>query len=96
MGNKHYPTAFLVVIAAALYFMYGEQFSLSNIDFLAYKEACIKYQSAKDITAFSNNEVLGLVNKINYIIPEEIADLKDPLKIEIKACALELSKRLSH
>ena len=94
MDKKHYPTAFLVVIAVALYFMYGDMFSLKNVNFAAYKEACVKYQSAKPGT-YSNDEILGLVSKINYLLPEPVADIKDPLKKEIKTCANELSKRLS-
>ena len=93
MDNKHYPTAFLVVIAVALYFMYGEQFSLNNIDFPAYKEVCNKYQSAKEGT-YKNEEILSLVSKINYLLPESIEDITEPLKKEIKSCAGELSKRL--
>lgn len=74
--------------------MYGEHFSLKNVNFDAYKEACIKYQSAKAGT-YSNDEVLGLVSKVNYLLPEEVDDIKDSLKKEIKTCANELSKRLS-
>lgn len=95
MDKKHYPTAFLLVIAVALYFMYGDMFSLKNVDFAAYKEACVKYQSAKAGT-YSNDEVLGLVSKINYLLPEPVEEIKDPLKKEIKTCANELSKRLGH
>ena len=94
MDTKHYPTAFLLVIAIALYFMYGEQFSLTNVNFDAYKEACVKYQSAKADT-YSNDEILGLVSKVNYLLPESVDDIKDPLKKEIKACANDLSMRLS-
>ena len=94
MDKKHYPTAFLVVIAVALYFMYGDMFSLKNVDFEAYKEACLKYQSAKAGT-FTDSEVQGLLNKVNYLLPEPVADITDPLKKEIKACANELAKRLS-
>ena len=95
MDKKHYPTAFLVIIVFALYFMYGDMFSLKNIDFAAYKEACNKHRSAK-VNVYTNSEVQALVNKINYLLPETHAEIKDPLKKEIKACANELSKRLSH
>ncbi len=95
MDKKYYPTAFLVIIAVALYFMYGDQFSLKNIDFAAYKEACVKYQSAKD-GVYSRDEMLSLVTKVNYLLPGTVAEIKDPLKKEIKTCADELSKRLNH
>ena len=93
MDNKHYPTAFLLVIALALYFMYGEYFSLSNVNFPAYKEACLKYKSAK-AGIYKDEEILSLISKVNYLLPEPIEDISDPLKKEIKICATELSKRL--
>jgi len=94
LDKKHYPTAFLVIIAVALYFMYGDQFSLKNVDFAAYKEACVKYQSAKAGT-YTDDEMLSLVNKINYLLQGTVAEIKDPLKKEIKTCANEISKILS-
>ena len=93
MDKKHYPTAFLLVIAIALYFMYGEQFSLSNVNFPAYKEACLKYKSTKTGT-YKDEELLSLISKVNYLLPEPVEEITDPLKKEIKACANELSKRL--
>ena len=95
MDKKHYPTAFLVVITVALYFMYGDMFSLKNVDFAAYKEVCEKYRSDRTGT-YTDSEIQSLVNKINYLLPETAANINDPLKKEIKACANELSKRLSH
>jgi hypothetical protein len=95
LDKKHYPTAFLLVIAVALYFMYGEQFSLKNVDFEAYKEVCNKYQSAKD-GVYTQDELQSLVNKVNYLLPGTVEEIKEPLKKEIKTCANELSKRLSH
>lgn len=93
MDKKHYPTAFLLVIAVALYFMYGEYFSLKNVDFAAYKNACVKYQSAKT-GVYSRSEIQSLVNKVNYLLPGSVAEIEEPLKKQIKACANELSKRL--
>ena len=95
MDKKHYPTAFLVVITLALYFMYGDMFSLNNVDFAAYKEVCDKYKSDRAGT-YTDNEIQSLVNKVNYLLPEQAANIDDPLKKEIKVCADELSKRLSH
>lgn len=85
----------MLVIAIALYFMYGDMFSLKNVDFAAYKEACVKYQSAK-AGVYTNDEMLSLVNKINYLLPGTVSEIKDPLKKEIKTCANELSGRLGH
>ncbi len=94
MDKKHYPTAFLVVIAIALYFMYGDQFSLKNVDFSAYQEICTKYRSAETET-YTKGEMLSLVNKINYLLPGSVDEIKEPLKKEIKSCANELSVKLS-
>lgn len=95
LDKKHYPTAFLVVIAVALYFMYGDQFSLKNVDFEAYKDVCLKYQMAKP-EAYSKEEMESLVNKVNYLLPETVDEIKDLLKKEIKICANELTKRIKH
>jgi hypothetical protein len=94
LDKKHYPTAFLLVIALALYFMYGDMFSLKNVNFQAYKDACVKIRSAKAGT-YSNDEMQSLVNKVNYLLPGTVAEIQEPLKKEIKACANELAKRLS-
>ena len=95
MDNKHYPTAFLLVIAIALYFMYGDEFSLKNVDFEAYKEVCIKYQTAKAGT-YKDEEIISLISKVNYLLPGTVEEIKEPLKKEIKTCANELSKRLNN
>ncbi len=95
MDKKHYPTAFVLVIVVALYFMYGDQFSLKNVDFEAYKEVCLKYQMAKPGT-YTNEEMQSLVNKVNYLLPGTVDEIKEPLKKEIKTCANELSKRINH
>lgn len=95
MNKNYYPTAFLLVIAVALYFMYGEQFSLNNVDFKAYKEVCTKYRSAK-AGVYTDKEMLSLVNKVNYLLPGAVPEIKEPLKKEIKACAQELEKRIKH
>ena len=94
MDNKHYPTAFLLVIAVALYFMYGDQFSLKNVDFATYKDVCIKYQSAKAGT-YKDEEILSLISKVNYLLPGSVEEIEEPLKKEIKTCANELLKRLN-
>lgn len=94
MDKKHYPTAFLLVIAIALYLMYGDEFSLKNVNFAAYQEVCNKYQSAKPGT-YTDNEMLGLISQVNYLLPEAVAEIKDPLKKEIKMCSNKLVERLN-
>jgi len=95
LDKKHYPTAFLLVISVALYFMYGDQFSLKNVDFAAYKEVCLKYQSAR-AGEYTDDEIRSFLNKVNYLLPDDIAEITDPLQKEIKACANGLSERLSN
>ena len=75
--------------------MYGDMFSLKNIDFAAYKDICEKYQADRSGT-YSEDDIMGLVNKINYLLPAKIDEINDPLKKEIKKCAIELSQRLRH
>lgn len=75
--------------------MYGEQFSLKNVDFEAYKEVCIKYQTAKAGT-YTQDEMQSLVNKVNYLLPGGVEEIEEPLKKEIKACSNELSKIMRH
>lgn len=75
--------------------MYGDMFSLNKIDFPAYQEVCEKYNTAKKGT-YSNAEVKSLVNKVNYILPEDISAINEPLKKDLKLCANELTKKLSH
>ena len=94
MDKKHYPTAFLLVIALAMYFMYGDEFSLKQVDFPTYKQYCDDYLNAK-VGVHSDKDILSLVNKINYLLPEPLAEIEDPLKKEIKLCAIELAKRIN-
>lgn len=94
MEKKYLPTAFLLIIVVALYFMYGEQFSLSKVDFNAYQQTCNKYQSAK-AGEVTKEKIQSLVNKVHYLLPGDVSEIKDPLKKSIKTCANELSRRLS-
>ena len=95
MDKNYYPTAFLLVIVVALYFMYGDMFSLKSVDFDAYREVCVKYRS-DNAGAYTSDEIQSLVNKIHYLLPGTLSEIDDPLKKEIKACAIELSKRINH
>ena len=95
MDKNHYPTAFLLVIVVALYFMYGDQFSLKNVDFDAYQKVCAKYQSAKK-GVYTESEIQSLVNKVNYLLPGSVEEIIEPKKKKIKACAIELSKRINN
>lgn len=84
----------MLVIALAMYFMYGDEFSLKQVDFPVYKEYCNAYLAAKP-GEYTEKQILGLVNKINYLLPDPVAEIEDPLRREVKSCAIELAKRLS-
>ena len=73
--------------------MYGDEFSLKNVDFNAYKEMCLKYQNAKAGT-ISDEQIQSLVNKVNYLLPGKVEEIKETDKKEIKTCANKLAERL--
>ena len=74
--------------------MYGEQFSLKNVDFNAYEETCAKYLNSESST-FSEDEKRSLVNKINYLLPGGVDEIKDPQRKKIKACSEQLLGRIT-
>lgn len=92
MDNKYYPVAFLVLIGVAGFIMYSGVFT-PKINLEQYKEYCLKYESAEQ-GEYAEKEILGLVSKINYLLPSDPAELQDPLEKEIKLCANRLSTRL--
>ncbi|MDH5395091.1 MAG: hypothetical protein OEW97_02360 [Gammaproteobacteria bacterium] len=94
LDSKYYPVAFLVLIGTAGFIMYSGVF-VPKINLDQYKEVCLKYQAAATGT-YSDKELLSLVTKVNYLFPDKVEDLNDPLEKEIKTCANVLSKRLSH
>lgn len=93
MNKNHYPLAFLLLIGVAAFIMYGG-FLVPKVDLQQYKDVCIKYQTAADGT-YTKNEILSLINKVNYLFPASASDLPDPLEKEIKICANALSERLN-
>lgn len=92
MNNKYYPVAFLIFIAIAAYVMFGDAFK-AKVDYAEYKAVCKKYL-ADTQGEFSTDDKQMLVNQVNYLLPENISELKDPLKSEIKNCASQLSQQL--
>ena len=92
-NNTFYPIALILIIGIAFYFIYGEYLSPKNIDLGKYKEVCTDYQTAPPGT-YSDAEIQSLVNKVNYIIPGELATLTVPIQREVKICAIELAERL--
>jgi hypothetical protein len=94
-NNTFYPLAMLSIIGIAFYFLYSEYLSPKNVDMNKYKEVCEAYQNAPPGT-YTDAQLLSLVNKVNYLLPGEVNDLTVPIEREVKACATQLSKRLSH
>lgn len=84
--------AFLVLIGAAAFIMYSG-ILVPKIDLQQYKDVCNKYRTAAD-GSYTNNEVLGLINKVNYLFPAKVEDLTDPMEKEIKLCANDLAEKL--
>ena len=92
-NNTFLPIALLLVIAIALYFLYGDYLSPKKVDLGQYKELCLRYQNAPAGT-HTQDEIQMLVNEINYLLPAELNELNLPLEREVKSCALQLSKQL--
>ena len=92
LKKDYYPVAFLVLIGAAAYILYSGVLT-PKIDLQQYKAVCIKYRSAA-VGTYSDKQLQSLVVKVNYLIPEAPAEIKDQLKKEIKMCAMDLEARL--
>ena len=93
-NNTFYPLAMLAIIGIAFYFLYSEYLSPKNVNYVKYKEVCVAYQNAPPGT-YTDAEMLSLVNKVNYLLPGELSTLTVPIEREVKACALDLAKRLN-
>ena len=92
MDNKYYPVAFLVLIGVAGFIMYSGVFT-PKVNLEQYKEYCLKYEAATE-GEYSEKEILGLVSKVNYLLPGDAEELENPLEKEIKLCANRLGTRL--
>lgn len=93
-NNTFYPLAMLAIIGIAFYFLYSEYLSPKNVDMNKYKEVCVAYQNAPPGT-YTDEQLLSLVNKVNYLLPGELDSLTVPIEREVKSCAMELSKRFN-
>ena len=94
MKKQYYPFAFLALIFLAVFVMYGGIMS-PDIDLHKYREVCSQYQTTMDGT-YSREEKQMLVSKVNYLFPESIDKINDPLKKEIKNCAAQIEKQLKN
>jgi hypothetical protein len=93
MSNKYYPVAFILLIAAAVYIIYGKGF-MPSVDLVQYKEVCNKYKT-DTLGKYSNDDKLMLVNQVNYLLPDRISELTDSLEIEVKSCANQLAAQIN-
>ena len=93
-NNVFYPVALVLIIGIAFYFLYGNYFSLSNVDYAKYQEVCNSYLQA-EAGKYSRAELESLVNKVNYLLPDEPDKLTVPIQKQVKTCAAELAKRLA-
>jgi len=92
-NNVFYPIALLTVIGIGLYFVFGDFFSVKNVDWEKYREVCQEYLHAEQ-GKHTEAQMQSLVNKVNYLLPGEQSTITVPVQREVKSCTMELSKRL--
>jgi hypothetical protein len=93
-NNLFLPAVFLLVIFAAIYFMYSDAFSTRQVDLGKYLELCQQYQSAAD-GKYSADEVNMLISEINYLVPDDLQEITDAQQRALKACGNELAAKSS-
>lgn len=84
----------VLIIAAGFYFMYGSPFSTQQVDLAAYQTLCDKYRTA-DKGTYKQDEMQMLVNEINYLVTDDVNDIKDTASRDLKMCAQDLSKKIN-
>jgi len=92
--HMSYSIGFLLIIAMGFYFMYGNPFSYDKVNLTQYQQVCDQYQQAEK-GKYKDAELQMLVNEIYYIVPEALAEIKDPAKKKLKTCAQQLAKRIA-
>lgn len=84
----------ILIVAAGFYFMQGSFFSTQQFDIGAYQAMCDKYKTAEP-GVYKNDEMQMLVNEINYLISDELENIKDPATKQLKQCVQTLSVKLN-
>jgi len=92
-NNIYLPIVFLLVIFAAIYFMYGDAFSTKQVDLGKYLELCEQYRKAEK-AKFTTDEIRMLVSEVNYLVPGELKEISDAQQRSLKMCAAELASRI--
>jgi len=72
--------------------MYGSPFSKQQVDLSAYQSLCDQYRVA-DKGVYKQEEINMLVSEINYLITDDVKDIKDPASRNLKLCAQELASK---
>ena len=83
----------VLIITAGLYFMYGSSFSTQQVDLVSYQRLCDKYRTA-DTGTYKRDEMQMLVNEINYLVTDDVKDIKDVTSRDLKICAQALSAKI--
>ena len=86
------PVVFLLVIFAAIYFMYGDAFSTRQVDLGKYLELCEQYRADAN-GKYSADEISMLISEINYLVPDDMADITDAQQRALKTCASQLATK---
>ena len=84
----------VLIIAAGLYFLYGSPFSTQKVDLASYQALCDKYRVAEK-GVHKQDEMQMLVSEINYLVADDIKDIKDVTSRNLKMCAQELAAKIS-
>ena len=80
----------VLIIAAGFYFLYGSPFSTQQVDLAAYQSLCDKYRTA-DKGTYKQDEIQMLVSEINYLVTDDVKDIKDIASRDLKLCGQALS-----
>jgi len=83
----------VLIIAAGFYFLYGSPFSTQQVDLAAYQTLCDKYRTA-DAGTYKQDEIQMLVSEINYLVTDEVKDIKDAASRELKICSQAIAAKI--
>lgn len=92
-SNFYYPAALLLIIVAALYFLYAGFMKPPQVDLAAYQKLCNEYLQAPP-GKYTHDQKLSLVYKVNYLFPDAADKLTVPAERELKSCAEKLEQSL--
>ena len=91
---NYYPIALIAIIGGAVYFLTGNVYNPDSIDMSQYQQVCEKYLNAQP-GEVSRDAMKSLAYKIDYLLPDPVKEITDPVKKSVKACSQKLNKRLA-